>query len=197
MVVLISSDGDYAYMLNRLRDNGVNVMVIHRALVHGPTPACLYDSADVTLPMTAALIGAEPLVEPASQDDAVMTEDADLCLSRASSYESVLSHASDEDGDFDTLLLIVHTATATEDWVNEAMVGSRYCLKAPNSLKGAFKKLRNEAVSRGLIQRETRQSTSTSGKVASQGFLQLTEQGRRLLNRFSPEPLIECGELAN
>lgn len=50
-VVLISSDGDYAYMLNRLRDMNVFVVLIHAGLVAQPpiTPTTLIESADVVL----------------------------------------------------------------------------------------------------------------------------------------------------
>jgi hypothetical protein len=51
VIVLISSDGDFAYMLNRLRDQRFKVLIIHKALVGqcGNTPACLYNSSDIEL----------------------------------------------------------------------------------------------------------------------------------------------------
>jgi len=124
VVVLISSDGDYAYALNRFADLGVKTLLIHGSVkaqgqilfdsctksisfaevlsldlssfepFASPTPAAL--AARAPLPMAVAFSPSHPLVGPPPQDDVGGGRPGQPVIDREVSLESQLSDVTAE-----------------------------------------------------------------------------------------------------
>eukprot|EP00656_Telonema_subtile_P005345 TRINITY_DN12429_c0_g2_i8.p1 TRINITY_DN12429_c0_g2~~TRINITY_DN12429_c0_g2_i8.p1 ORF type:complete len:246 (-),score=30.84 TRINITY_DN12429_c0_g2_i8:499-1236(-) len=179
LIVLISSDGDYAYMLNRLRDYGVRVLLIHKKLVDsgGNTPGCLYDSADTVMSWNTVL---EPAFLTAEFVEGLEQDQEGALGESNDETNSILSDLDPAEGDFDALLLVVaQLHDEGPEWVPEAQVGTVIAKKSqlPHEQRKLYlRKLRTAAVDQGLLVRK-----QPAGKV--HWMLQLSPAGQALLDR--------------
>ena len=145
-VVLITSDGDYAYALNILRGFGVKTVVIH-----GPfatTAGALLDSADVATSFA-------DLINPPIDDEEPEN------TSSVSSVAPTVGPSEASQQDVDESILFIHCAMEhsadSNAWIPDAIIGVKFHHKlgreAPtNSQKKLFKATRDAAIRDGFVE---------------------------------------------
>jgi uncharacterized LabA/DUF88 family protein len=147
-VVLIASDGDYSYMLNKLRNQGVKTVVIHGP--HTALAGALLDAADIArsfhelfLSETSEEIGStepESEVSPNRSEDTPSVE-KDVAHGRHHIYLNAVKEVSGEGA----------------EWILDSKVGDSYykkfgCIPPNADDKNRFRELRASAFELGFVQ---------------------------------------------
>lgn len=155
IVVLMSSDGDYAYLMNRLRDYGVRTVLVHGPNVH----TALIRSADVTESWRYGVLGMA-VSEP---DAAVVAKPKPLAKTALIALKPKIDNARER---FVVFLLAVQQAQRKravntdwrEVWAYGSQVAPFYYNTVPNSQKDqrAFKIISADAQSAGFVEQTVR-----------------------------------------
>ena len=169
-VVLIASDGDYSYMLNKLRNQGVKTVVIHGP--HTALAGALLDAADIArsfhelfLPTeTSEEIGStepESEVSPNRSEDTPSVEQ-DVAHGRHHIYLNALKQLSGEGN----------------EWIPDTELGASYhkkygCVPAKNIDKNRFRELRKSAFELGFVQ-AGRKNVSSPRSRATEEIVRVT-----------------------
>ena len=159
-VVLLSSDGDYAYMLNRLRDEGVRIVIVHGRQPH----EALVRSADLAVSWRFNVL--EPdTEEPSGPETAVAVKQEDYCERFLVFLLSVReAQRARSNGDW------------RDQWAYESHVGTLFYKDALPGSKAdrrrAFKKMKTDALEEKLL------ADSKSHDHSDVLMLMLTAKGR-------------------
>eukprot|EP00934_Nitzschia_sp_Nitz4_P005263 Nitzschia sp. Nitz4//scaffold105_size73764//1011//3347//NITZ4_005668-RA/size73764-augustus-gene-0.55-mRNA-1//-1//CDS//3329532423//5253//frame0 len=172
-VVLITSDGDYSYVLSRLRDIGVYTVIMYRPDI---VAKVLIDNSNVVLSWEYDVLGGPPkaqeeednLLDESASGQEVWLEEHDLG-ERHLSLDSAIKE-DEQQVDYDSVgrsvpntssgisrelavfCSVVHEENTHTKWTSEAKIAAAYYQKVGNKDKEMYTAIRTEAANRDFIE---------------------------------------------